>query len=357
MTMTLTERVLGVRALNGTSFKSFASSRLDGFFQDLFRRGGEPLSPDAGTTSRSVEYEEIVMPLDAAPFTSRSAPATVIKGLDRKLRTMVLADIKLKRYIPESRLFSERYAGGVRPNAESVIADEQMGLLKRINYSRELFAAKTLQSGGFDSSTITGNELDFTVDFSVQTANASAAWSTAGTKIVSSELPALKDTYYSNCRMDPGMVIVDKETHRSLRGNTEVQTWFAPLQNSDMRRLQSDKIIGPENSGFDLDGMRWLTNRAGHGSSLSRYMSDGKVIVLPEEDVLGDVLKYAEGYGAIPEQAIGNPGGLIRVAPNRGVYSYATSSEDPVGVNLYVGAVFAFIVAWNDAVLEFDTTP
>lgn len=358
MSMTLHERVLGVRALNGAAFKSFAQSRLDGFFQSKFRMGGA-LMTDEGTTSRTVEYEEIVMPLNPAPFTSRSAPATAVANNSRKLRTVVLADVKLKKFIPEARLFAERYAGGLRPNAPAVIADEQTALLKRINYSRELFAAKVLQSGGFDASVITGNELDFTLDFSVQTANSQASWATASTSIVGTEVPTAKDTFYNNCRMECGQVIVDKEVHQNLRNNTSVQTWFAPLQNADMRRLQADKIVGAESGGFELDGLNWQVNRAGYGASgsLTRYLATGHAIWLPHDDELADVLKYAEGYGAIPRQAIGAENGIISVAPQRGAYSYATMSEDPVGVNLYAGAVFAFVVAFPQAVLDMDTTP
>lgn len=354
MAITIYDRVAGVRALNGNVIRSFASLAFDGMFQNLFNMGRDLFVPEGGDWT---EWDEVIYPKTAAPFTGPSSPATMQQLQDTRNRSSKLAVIKQKKFIPAKRL-RRRGAGSLLPNASQVIEDEQLGLLKKINTSRELMCAKILQEGGFDASTIPGNQLDFTLDFSVQTLNASSKWSTPTTKLISEEIPRAYDQFFENARMEPGKVILDKKTKRSIRGNTEVQTWLAPVRGENVRRLQADAIVGPAQDAFELDGLTYMVNRAGYDNAsgnLTRYLPDGKTIWLPGDAMLGDVLGHAEGWGDIPVEAIGNADGVIDTAPQPGAFSYATSSEDPVGINLYVGAVFLFVVCFPQGVMVLDT--
>lgn len=349
--MTPYERVFGVRSLNGGPIRQYADETFEGMFQSKFTMHGRNLGADQG--SNTVEWDEVQFPKTAAGFTSRSAPAQQETPLSSKNKVCALAHIKLKKFLPAARVFSQRSAGELRANAAQVVADEQRASLKRINSTREAMAAGVLQ-GSFDAASV-GSEVSFQLTFGVTTRVAPANWDLPGTKLISSEIPATKDAFYEAARMEARQVILDRNTKNYIRGNSEVQTWLAPTGlNRDAIRLEADRTVGPALDGFELDGLRYMVNRAGYDNgagSLVRFMQDDRSIWLPDDSMLSEVLGYAEGWGDIPRQAIGNGGGVIGQAPSPGVYSYATSNEEPVGINLYTGWVGLFVLTQPSAVL------
>lgn len=350
MGITAFERVFGVRSLNGAPVEKYAEDTFGGHFQDKFTMHGR--NHGADMDKNTVEFDVISYPKDAAPITDRDAPATLEKPTDRQNKISFLAYIKLKKFLPASRVFGSRGPGELKSNAAAVVAAEQKASLKRINTTREVMAAKVLQ-GSFDASAV-GSDVSFTLDFPVATRTAATTWANAGTDLIADEIPLTKSAYYDSCRMEAKQVIVDRNTRGYIRKNTSIQTFLAPpgIKGSAVA-FASDRIVGPAVDNWQLNGLDWQVNEAGYdlGGALTRYLPADKSIWLPGDDELDNVLGYAEGWGDIPKQAIGNGAGVIGKAPQPGVFSYATCEESPVGINLYTGWVGLFFVTFPEAVL------
>jgi hypothetical protein len=256
-------------------------------------------------------------------------------------------------------LYKERAAGSLLPNAEEVIANEiqnmRLKIQKTINY-----ISVNLLLGALDMNptNIPGTEITIpTVKAGVATYAKTAPWSDKTTPILSSELEQYVSGtggYVANAGRFPGLAIINNSVEGYLIQNTEVQEWLKYTYGSAVgfSNPASTEVL----SGMAIGGPKWLKNVHGYvptgSTTFTKFMPDGTVIMLPPEDELGEVLAMAEGYGIVPRNAFGaeNANGIVDLAPSPGFYSYATATENPVGVRIYAGWLGLPVIKFPKAV-------
>lgn len=361
MTTTL-DRVFGVRTLTESAIKLYKQRPYDMHLQNLFKQGKKHMVDDG---SRKFEYDKVILPKTAAPITGRDDEFKPLKENDKKNETGTCFDIKLMKHIPASKLFGLRGPGEIKANAPAVVADELEGLLKQINTTRELLAAQTLK-GSVSIGPAQIPSMENTVGgytFGVTSYNVAASWQTDGTKILSSELKALKTAYFRAARLPLGKLLIDNEVQAHLIDNTEVSAYLqAGSETARAALMANPEVAGTGMDAFRLGGVDWEVNENGYdvSGSFTKYIGDNYLIGLPKPEDLPTVLGWAECKGEIPKGAISSgvgPNGLIGLAPSEGIYAFAEVCTNPVGIKLYVGWAGTFLLMHEAAVLvESDVT-
>jgi hypothetical protein len=239
-------------------------------------------------------------------------------------------------------------------------------LVKAIRKTIEYACARSLAGSLVVSpATIPGSQVTFTVTYAVNTYTAAASWATAGTGILSSELPALKRDHLQTSGMLGRQVIADGTVIGHIYANTQVQAF---LQNMLGERFAGAGVVmqGAAFDSFALGDLAWASNEAGYvpqGGSYTKYMpATDNLFLLPADGELRDVLGMALGRGFVP--AIGPEvssaeaaGAQWMPAPSRGYYSYAVRSMNPPGVQVFTGWVGLPLVMFPAGVTLADVIP
>jgi len=350
------EATFGTRTLT-KALTTFADDSLDKFFLGIFEKGDQ-LRPEG----RLVEWDEQEYHRHLAPVVGHTSPFPKLEETTRKNKASSMMHVKLHKDIPGERLFFDRAAGSLRPNASDVVAREQRDLMLAIMKTVEWACAQTLQGALVVSrQTVPGSESEFTINWGLSTHTRSANWDLATTPIVSDELPKIEAAYLQTSGMLPGTAILNDVTERYLKSNTEVKSWAKELYAAealtssinDARLLRSMRLNGLEwrsnPGGFVPKGAR---PAPGQTVAFQRYMADDKLIVLPPDQRLPDVIALALGHGIVPRTLWGGEGSMgIELAPSPGWYSYSEAISNPPGVRLYAGWVGLPIVLFPKGVL------
>lgn len=351
------DRIFGVRSLSGAAVEIYKQLPHDSHLQDVFKQG-DNLSPEGG--GRVVEYDKVLMPKEAAPITSAGGEFVAVENLQTKNETIRAVDIKLCKLIEAHKLYSDRNAGELRDNAPAVIRREQRGLAKQINTTRELLAAQTLKgSVSIGPSQIPSMEAGKAISYSFGDVNSftvSASWATAGTKIFSTDVPALKTDYFQTARIPLGTVLVDGKIPGYLAANTELQGWLQSGDRLAEKILMGRDISGPAMDGFQLGGLDWQVNENGYDVSgaFTKFLGDNVLVGLPRMEYMEDVLGWAECKGEIPRTAIASGAGAEQAvvqAPSAGIYSFAAVNTNPVGIMLFMGWSGTFVLKHEGGVI------
>lgn len=348
------ESTFGIKTLSGL-VKTFADEPGQKLFTDLFEKSGKRIEPDG----RIVEWDEVTMARALAPVVGESAPFPDATSTQIVARQAPMFDIKLKVDIPASRLFSDRAAGELKDNAASVIANEVQSLTKRVMLTREYAACKALE-GSFATSGVAGSSITFTLSQTTNTLTEAASWSTEATKILSSEIPLIVADVIATAGMVPGIAIITDLEEKKLLANDEIRSWAQQQFGASAlyNNSASEKVL----DGLSLGGVQWYKSVGGfvpEGGSFTRFMTAGRQYWLPAQNMLGEVLGMAEGFGYVPTGRIGGineAAGLVAKAPTRGFYAYAEGLSNPAGVRLYVGWKGLFFLAFPSAVEVLTTT-
>jgi hypothetical protein len=354
------DRVFGVRSLSDLVVAFGAEEALDSMGQNLFTRG-RVMEPAADV----VEWDEFQLHRHLAPVTGRDSPFPLLEHATRINRTSSMAHIKIAKVIPAAKLYHEREPGMLVPNAQGVVDQEARDLVKIVRKTIEYLSWRSLEgSCVVSAATIPGSELTFTITYAVNTYTAAAAWTTAGTKILSVELPALKRDHLQSAGMLLRQVVADGTVIGSIYGNTEVQGF---LQNQLGEQFARAGVVmqGPAFDGFELGSLNWASNESGYvpqGGAYTKYISaTDRAVGLPADGELRDVLGMALGRGFVPAgpdvAPMAGAAGMVMPAPTRGFYSYAERCTDPAGVKVYVGWVGLPIVLFPAGVTLIDTVP
>lgn len=345
---------LGQRTLT-EAVRTLDTGDTDTMFQDLFAEGRETLKPDG----EKAEYFEIQHSRALAAVSGIENPMPIGRSTSLVDRDTAMFRIAQKRFIPWRRLFLQSYPGDpmLKANAPSVIRDELRDMKLEVTKTKEYCFAKVLLNGGLtvNDTNVPGSDIQFPLDFGVKTANRAAAWSTAGTAIISDEIPKFQEAMVGNCGKPIRRAIINDKTVRYILANTEVTSYgknWEMAQRFLRANTLGDKIL----DGLEIGGLDWTVNGFGYkpdGGSFTRWMSDDHAIFLPES--LEDVLQIAEGLQPVPVDSIAAlDGETLEEFPDlqRGLVAYAVWEKEPVGLWIHVAWYGTPLVLQPDAVID-----
>lgn len=315
----------------GTRAELFRSSARHQYLRSKF--SSEPCFSDL------YRYDKLEFERSLAPFTGRTTASKAVKTEDNKPAYVPLAHIRIHKKFLAGQLFTTREPGEISDNAAAAVERAWLGLEKRIDLTVERMCSLALSGSlAFNTTNFPDSELvGQTVSYGVTTLSAvSASWATASTKIASDDVQDWKDEIEDGSGFTIREMIFNRQITKYLLGNTEIQNWIQRTQRG-INTFETS-MLGK------FGGVDMWTEYNGHfkpeGGSVTKMVADNAVIALPEsgEDA-GLVL--AEGFGEIPVNAIGGPGGgpagAVR-ATGRGKFRYALPLDgDPPGVKLVCG--------------------
>lgn len=331
--------LFGLRSLNGR-VEAFGDNVLrTRVFQNKFAMGRDLMTEDG-----NVEWDELTFSRGLAPVTGRRGRFVNKAELSYVNRRSAVADIKQSVDLNPDRLFFQRQVGSLRPGAEAYVEEEIRDLTNRISNTIEYFAAESLRGTlTVNSANIPDTRNPFTITYSPNTYTANNSWATAGTGILSAEVPALKIDFEQNCGFTPAQAICGSTVEGYFTGNTECTT-FLQYTLGERVLTTAGTTNGPLFGGVAIGGLSWTITEGGYvpeGGSFTRYLpTTDEAIVLPADSELRDVLGMAQGRGLVPQQLLGPASaaaGLVTPAPSPGWYSYATLEKDVPTIRLHVG--------------------
>jgi hypothetical protein len=353
------ERLFGVRSLNG---------KVEAFAKDVIRTNvfsskfmaGRPLMAEDGTC----EWDEIQFSRALAPVTGHAAQFPEGTELSKINRRSAVAHIKRSKRINPYKIHYERAPGSLRPDAAVYVENELRDAMGEIAATLEYMAAKSLLGTlTVNSTNIPDSTQAFTLSYSPNTFTAGTTWATNTTKILSVEIPALKQDFEQTSGLSPAQVITGGTVEGYIVQNTEI-TNFATSQMGERFLVNAGAQRGPMLGGLRIGNLDWTVTEAGYvpsGGSFTRFLSTtDEGIVLPADSELRDVLGWAEGRGMIPAQQYGpasSAAQLIAPAPQTGWYAYAMLEGNGPFIKLCVGYVGLPVVMRPDAVCVLNAVP
>jgi hypothetical protein len=348
MAESLLDLAFSVSTLNSSKLiEKFPQTPKDTLAQDLFRSKGQSLE----VVKDVARWQEVELSRKPAAFTGSRSPATVVEGVAGAFKSCVIADVRIASDpIPLSEITSERAA-------QNWIEKENVDKRKRMAIAREIFAWQCLKgSVSISNTTVPGSKVSFSWTQAVQALAPVTDWSQATTKIASAELEAYQAAYHDACGLEIERMLIDAKVHEYLKRNTEIQALYAP--NTDKTRTP----LTTNGRSFELEGIEFDVTRhkADIDGTLTKHLGDKRLIALPSDAALKNVLGHAEGFGSIPREAIGSDYGTMGgLAPSAGEYSYAYTIPDPAAVVLVFGWRGLFVLTFPEAVGYDDdvTTP
>ncbi len=353
------ERLFGLRSLNG-KVEAFANDVIrTNVFSSKFKLG-RPLMAEDGTC----EWDEIQLSRALAPVTGHASQFPEGSEVTKVNRRSAVAHIKRSKRINPYKIHYERAPGLLRPDAAMYVETELRDAMNEIMATQEYMAANSLLGTlTVNATNIPDSTQAFTITYSPNTYTASNSWGTAGTKVLSAEIPALKQDHEQSSGMAPAQVITGGTVETQLTQNTEILS-FATPQLGERFLTQSSQQRGPMLGGLAIGGLSWTLTESGYvptGGVFTRYIATTDLgIVLPSDGELVDVLGFAEGKGMVPSQQYGpasSAADLIAPAPQAGWYAYAMLEGNGPYIKLCVGYVGLPIVMRPAAVTVLNTIP
>ena len=328
------EDLLGIRPLT-TLIQSFdeTDNPQSKFFTSIFEKGEQTRPPGDG-----IRWDELVYPRGLAPVVGPDAPHPRVARTDLKVRSSPLACIKLHTDVSARRLFKQRAPGSDVANAAAVIRYELKNLRQRIAKSVEKMCARTLLGKlVVNAKEFEGSEVEFTVDHAVGDYKRTTAWTDPASPIVEEELPNITDQYARDSGMLPVTAIINVQVEKYLRKNEDLKKFCANNAIAPYV-LQSKTVTTDLLSALGLGGLRWQKSIGYYSDStgaLARVLTENKVVVLPDEADLPDVLGFALGTSWVPRDLWGQEGQLNWVETPAGYCAYSETIKSPAGIRLY----------------------
>jgi len=361
--MATEQELFGIRSLNGKVEAFGQDSLRTRVFTSVVDKGR-----DLGAEDGTLEWDEKTFSRSLAPVVGHDSPFPERQLLQTINRRSAVAHIKESKIIPARKLYYERESGGLRPNATAVVEEELRDLTNRLAATVEYMASNTLQGSlVVNAANIPGTTIPFTITYTTNAYTAANSWATAGTGILSAEIPALKQDFEQFCGFVPTQVLIGSTIEGFIVGNTEVTT-LSRNQLGDRFVTQSGVLNGPMLGGLAVGGLTWDVTEGGYtpdGGAFTRFLpTTDRGIVLPADSELGEVLGLAQGRGFIPQSnlvsdanATSQVAAMVRPASQMGFYTYATRVDNPAGVRIYAGWVGLPILLRPAAVQVLNLIP
>jgi hypothetical protein len=358
------DQLFGVRSLNGVVEVFAKEAQNNSHFQRMFEMGRQ-MTPGAPGND-VVEWDERQMHRHLAPIVGHESPAPLLQQTTKLNRRSAVTHIKYSKKISARKLFGDRADGSLLPNAAQCVDLEVRDLVKTITNTIEYMAVNTLNGTlTVNSTNIPGTTVPFTLTYSPNTATVATTWATDSVDHLAS-INALKQDFYQACGLQPRKAICGATVRDHLSSSDQITELLRYSKGESILR-DGASLFGPLYDGFQLGGLDWEINEAGYvpeGGNFTRFMpAEDDLFLLPGPDDLGDVLGMAKGWGFIPSGAIGavsgtgGATGLVRPAPQPGWYSYAVGTNDPAGIEIFVGWVGLPILLYPNGICVVDVVP
>lgn len=337
----------------GRIVDKFPSLTKPGPFTSLFQMGGIEKAPGG-----RYYYEKITNDRRLAAIRDYEAAGFVSPKPTRRFVDQGMIVVAEKEIITPKELFMIAAPGmPLVANAGEVIARAVLRGFARLHRTREYFCARLLQDASGVSISpsatawLTGaTQVTETVniDGSLQTYAVAAGWDVETTRLISgdTQLADAQRTYEGNGFVAEHL-IYSRDTAKAIVGNIEAQTWLSHngLQSMEFYRANLAASARLQGEGADLLAANALsgigdvpkhvtlehhyTNGSG---TVTRYMDDGKVIMLPGKDRLQEVLGFVEGPVFVPRNnnVIGAEAAAEFFDVKLGMQAYAMRSDDDV---------------------------
>jgi len=162
-----------------------------------------------------------------------------------------------------------------------------------------------------------------------------ASWATAGTKILD-HLENLKIRAASENQPPPVRAIMNSGMKTYLRANTQFKEWIAASYNLSEAALRGDEIEVIGGMKFEFWDQTYLND----SGTYTKIIPDNMVIFLPDTM---DWIQPLRGLTLVPG-SIEVGSGLNNLQEAYGDFAYTKMSEDPIGMDSYMGNVFGWCV-------------
>jgi hypothetical protein len=182
-----------------------------------------------------------------------------------------------------------------------------------------------------------GSEVAFTVKHEVNTWKRGNPWTDPTTQIVETELPTLTDQFAKDSALLPQAIVINVEVEKMLRKNEDLKKFFQ-TQALAPQILKAGTVTAEVLSALGLGGLRWQKSIGYYSDStgtLTRFLQDNKLILLPQDDELPNVLGMALGTSWVPRDMWGAEGQLNWTEMPAGYCAYSETIKSPAGVRLY----------------------
>lgn len=269
----------------------------------------------------------------------RDNPSIGVKAHDKQPEFISLAHFRINKVLSSASLFTTRAPGELTDNAVAEIAKVQASHIQRIQLGIERLSAMALRGAyAVTPSNFPDSKVSFSFNRAVTALSAqSASWATASTKIVSNDLQTWRREMKQAGSMLEHALFSSKVT-RYLLQNTEAQAWLTQTQRG-VQTFETAAFGG-------LGGVpRWEEYEGWYkpeGGSATLFVADEEFFGLPGETARRQHMRLIQGYGEIPNNAIGmGAGGALAgavKAPTPGIFQFALPTDgDPAGIKIVTG--------------------
>lgn len=333
------------------------TSRNDRMFQDLYAKGKKlEISKD------KIVWEKRTFSRGLSPAAQAMSVAPTRSGVGEKLEEADSIITKQSRKIPWTRLMMSDGETPLPSEAQrDIVRTELRDMSGEIGRTVE-YVLSGLFTGSLsiNSTTVPGSDVKRTFAFPVRTLSAAAAWSTAGTKILSNELKLIQDDCEADVGLSPGLIITNNKEHANLIANTEAQVFAGG--NADLARYFLEAKNGAPRplQTLRMGGVEWWSNPHGYkltpGGSLTKWVADDYAIILPEEENLEDILGFADFSIPVPQgPKYGSAGDGFKAV--KGLAVWAEFHANPQCVELHMQRRFGAALTYAEACLYYHTAP
>lgn len=322
--------------------RKFPSTGAHWFYENLYRpRPKKLIGTDIAV------WDEVSRSRKRAPYNARGAPAQRMDTLRHSTRTSSVADIFVSKHLTAHQIeYLRQYGTQNQEGARQLIADELEDLIAMVHNTREHACLNTtLGAYSVDQSAgtkVKSKGVRFSLTFPVTTLTAAASWATAGTKIYTTEIDRIFEKMIDVTGDIPSFAVHNLSVMTNLLQNTEVKEF---LGESYKTQLLKEGRIGT------IRNINWNQYDTGDDDSGSwvKYLPNERIIFLPEDR------RYFEIHEADALIPTPDGRGLQRTSP--GIYSYSRVTDNPAGIELFVGYRFLAVNRYAEKTLIFDTTP
>ena len=274
---TAIDDLLSVETLTGM-IQTFADQAENRSCSALFSRAARPLYPEGDSAS----WDEVVFSRHLAPVSGPDSPHTRAKRLGRSKRSSSMAMVKVYKDLPSSHLFLQRAPGSNMADAEAVLTAELEDLANLIANTKEFLACGALL-GKIEVSpqTVPGSDINFTVDFGNNKADAQQAWNDPAAEIRSKEMLRIKQLFKDQSGMRAAIGITEPTVEGYLVQNVEIREFAKqPLGAVILRNLN---LSGVNPQWEILAGLSWQFTDGTYkpeNADVQRYFPNDHVVVL-----------------------------------------------------------------------------
>lgn len=334
---------------------------------EVYSRGMKALAAVGGNT---VGWKEKRFSRGLARLSGPESPTKAGKKPKQTPRSATLIDVKEHVDLPPAWLYlmqNPESVGDVAvDNAKAQFAEAQENLGNRLANTVEFVCTNANDAGTLNLSTVPNSELNHTITWPTNDLAAAADWDLAGTKVLSSEIPTVQDTYVKGSGVEAGRVIATKTIYGYLAQNTEIGNLIAAGDTLAARQLRDafDQRGGPSVL-KEMSGLLWDFQNAHYALDATpdttvEFQAASEAVFLPPEALWAEAFCMGEGWEIVPAgPAFSTPGSPQSVdqllIPIQGYWAYVEVVTNPVLIRLHAGYRFLPIQKIPNAVAHVST--